>query len=111
MRRLPFYFVEKALPPLLSRVIGPGLRAPFLRFARRTTADVVDDLGASRELRAVLTAQWGDYGLPPGQSSWGVHAVIAEHYFEGAAYPIGGASQIAASVLPTIERAGGAVVV
>jgi all-trans-retinol 13,14-reductase len=111
LRRLPFYFVEKALPPLLGRVLGPGLRTPFLRFARRTTGNVLDDLGASRELKAVLTAQWGDYGLPPGQSSFGVHAVIADHYFDGAAYPIGGASRIAASVLPTIERAGGAVVV
>ena len=111
MRRLPLYFVEKALPPLLSRVLGPGLRAPFLLCGRRTTGMVLADLRASRELRAVLTAQWGDYGLPPGQSSFGVHAVIADHYFEGAAYPIGGASQIAASVLPTIERAGGAVVV
>jgi all-trans-retinol 13,14-reductase len=111
MRRLPFYFVEKTLPPRVSRILGPGLRAPFLRFARRTTGQVLDALGATRELKAVLTAQWGDYGLPPGQSSFGVHAVIAEHYFEGAAYPIGGASQIAASVLPTIERTGGAVIV
>jgi phytoene dehydrogenase-like protein len=111
MRRLPFYFVDKALPPLLSRILGPGLRTPFLRFARRTTGHVLDDLGVGRELRAVLTAQWGDYGLPPGQSSFAVHAAIADHYFEGAAYPIGGASRIAASVLPTIERAGGAVVV
>jgi phytoene dehydrogenase-like protein len=110
-RRLPLYFIEKGLSPLLSGILGPGLRAPFLRFARRTTGGVLGELGASRELRAVLAAQWGDYGLPPGQSSFGVHAVIAEHYFEGAAYPIGGASQIAASVLPTIERAGGAVVV
>jgi phytoene dehydrogenase-like protein len=111
LRRLPLYFVEKALPSLLGGILGPGLRAPFLRFARRTTGHMLDELGASRELRAVLTAQWGDYGLPPGQSSFGVHAVIADHYLEGAAYPIGGASQIAASVLPTIERAGGAVVV
>ena len=111
MRRLPFHFVEKTLPPLLSRIVGPGLRAPFLRFARHTTGQLLDQLGASRELTAVLTAQWGDYGLPPGQSSFGIHAVIADHYFGGAAYPIGGASQIAASVLPTIERAGGAVVV
>jgi all-trans-retinol 13,14-reductase len=111
MRRLPFYFVEKALPPFLSSILGRGLRAPFLRFARRTTGEVIDALGASRELKAVLTAQWGDYGLPPGQSSFGVHAVIADHYVDGAAYPIGGASRIAASVLPTIERAGGAVVV
>jgi all-trans-retinol 13,14-reductase len=111
MRRLPFYFVEKTLPPLLGGILGPGLRAPFLRFARRTTGQVLAQLGASRELTAVLTAQWGDYGVPPGQSSFGIHAVIADHYFDGAAYPIGGASQIAASVLPTIERAGGAVVV
>ena len=111
MRRLPLYFVEKTLPRLLSRVLGPGLRAPFLRFARRTTGDVLDDLAVSRELKAILTAQWGDFGLPPAQSSFGMHAVIAAHYFEGAAYPIGGASRIAASVLPTIERAGGAVVV
>jgi phytoene dehydrogenase-like protein len=111
VRRLPLYFIEKALPPLFSSILGGGLRAPFLRCARRTTGAVVDELGASRELKAVLTAQWGDYGLPPGQSSFGVHAVIAEHYVDGAAYPIGGASQIAASLLPTIERAGGAVVV
>ena len=111
MRRLPYYFVEKTLPPLVSRILGPGLRAPFLRFARQTTGMVLDELGASQELKAVLTAQWGDYGLPPGQSSFGIHAVIADHYFEGAAYPVGGAGRIAASVLPTIERTGGAVVV
>ena len=111
LRCLPFYFVEKSLPRFLSSMFGRGLRAPFLRFARRTTAEVLDSLGASRELRSVLTAQWGDYGLPPGQSSFGMHAVIAEHYVDGGAYPIGGASQIAASVLPTIERAGGVVAV
>src|ERR1700730_17268521 len=86
MRRLPFYFVEKTLPALLSRILGPGLRAPFLRFARRTTGQVLAQLGASRDPTAVLTAQWGDYGLPPGQSSFGIHAVIADHYFDGAAY-------------------------
>ena len=111
MRRLPLFFAEKTLPALVGRILGPGLRAPFLRFARRTTGQVLNGLGASRELIAVLTAQWGDYGLPPGQSSFGIHAAIADHYFDGAAYPIGGASRIAASVLPTIERAGGAVVV
>ncbi|HEY1303236.1 MAG TPA: NAD(P)/FAD-dependent oxidoreductase [Vicinamibacterales bacterium] len=111
VQRVPFYYVEKSLPRFLGSIFGRGLRAPFLKFARRTTADVLDALGASRELRGVLTAQWGDYGLPPGQSSFGMHAVIAEHYFDGAAYPIGGASQIAAGVLPVIERSGGTVAV
>jgi len=38
-------------------------------------------------------------------------AAVASHYLDGAAYPVGGASQMARSVLPTIEEEGGAVVV
>ena len=111
LRWVPLFYAEKTLPPALSGVFGTALRAPFLRWAQQTTGDVLDDLGISPGLKAVLTAQWGDYGLPPGQSSFAIHAMVAAHYFEGAAYPVGGASQIAASLVPTIERAGGAVVV
>jgi all-trans-retinol 13,14-reductase len=58
----------------------------------------------------VLAGQYGDYGLPPGQASFFMHALLVEHYLGGAAYPVGGASRIAATMLPAIERAGGAVV-
>jgi all-trans-retinol 13,14-reductase len=109
--RLPLFFAEKLLPPVAAAVTGAALRAPFLRYARRTTGEVLDGIGMSRELKAVLTAQWGDYGLPPALSSFGIHAIVAHHYVEGAAYPIGGSRQIAASLLPTIERNGGMVVV
>jgi len=111
LRRMPFFFADKILPPALSGLFGGALRAPFLSLARRTTARVLDDIRVSPELRAVLTAQWGDYGLPPKQSSFGIHALVTSHYFQGAAYPVGGAGRIAESLLPTIERAGGAVVV
>ena len=111
IRTLPLFYAEKVMPSPMARALGGCLRAPFLRSARQTTGQALDDFGASRELAAVLTAQWGDYGLPPGQSSFGMHAIIASHYFDGAAYPVGGASQIARSLLPTIERSGGAVVV
>ena len=111
LRGMPLFFAEKMLPPIPSRLLGAALRAPFLSLARRTTASVLDDFRASPELRAVLTAQWGDYGLPPKQSSFGIHAIVTSHYFDGAAYPIGGAGQIAESLLPTIEGAGGTVVV
>jgi all-trans-retinol 13,14-reductase len=36
--------------------------------------------------------------------------MIAEHYFEGASFPVGGAPSIAASVAPTIESGGGQIV-
>jgi len=58
----------------------------------------------------VLTGQYGDYGLPPGEASWFMHAMLVGHYLNGAAYPVGGSSRIAATILPGIERAGGAVV-
>jgi all-trans-retinol 13,14-reductase len=105
------YFASKALPRPLERLAGGLMRARFLRHSDRTTAEVLRSLGCSAELAGVLTGQWGDYGLPPGQSSFGVHALIVEHYLEGAAYPVGGASAIFASILPAVEGTGGKVLV
>jgi all-trans-retinol 13,14-reductase len=105
------FFAEKVLPAPLARVAGPLLRRRFLSFARRTTGETLARLTNNRELIAVLTGQWGDYGLPPGQSSFGMHATIADHYLEGAFYPVGGASRIAASIAPALERAGGRILV
>jgi all-trans-retinol 13,14-reductase len=104
------YWAEKAIPEPAARLVGGLLRSGFLKFASRTTAQVLASLTRNRELTAVLTGQWGDYGLPPAQSSFGAHAIVAQHYFEGAGYPIGGASEIAASIAPAIERAGGEII-
>jgi all-trans-retinol 13,14-reductase len=110
-RASQLYFTEKALPAPLAWLAGPLLRRSFLRYASRTTADVLGDLTQNRQLIGVLTGQWGDYGLPPAQSSFGIHALVAQHYFEGAAYPVGGASRIAAAIAPVIEGAGGKILV
>lgn len=58
-------------------------------------------------LRAVVTSQWADYGLPPGESAFATHAVIANHYFNGAWYPNSGAGQIATATAAVIRAAGG----
>jgi all-trans-retinol 13,14-reductase len=105
------YFGEKAIPRPLARLAGGLLRAPFLRWASYSTLDVLRRFTENEELIAVLTAQWGDYGLPPAQSSFGVHAIVAAHYFNGASYPVGGAARIAETIAPAIERHGGKVVV
>jgi all-trans-retinol 13,14-reductase len=110
-RASSLFWAEKVVPPAIATVAGALMREPFLRYARRTTADVLCDLTANRELRAIFTAQWGNYGLPPGQSSFAMHAIIAHHYLEGAAYPAGGAASIAAAIAPAIEGAGGTIVV
>jgi all-trans-retinol 13,14-reductase len=38
-----------------------------------------------------------------------MHALIAKHYLAGGAYPVGGSSDIARSIIPTIQRSGGDV--
>ena len=58
-------------------------------------------------LRAVLASQWADYGLPPNQSAFLTHAVIASHYLNGAWYPKGGAGEIAKATATIIRAAGG----
>ena len=59
------------------------------------------------QLRAVVTSQWADYGMPPGQSAFATHAVIATHYLNGAWYPNGGAGQIAKAAGAIIRATGG----
>ncbi len=105
------YFGEKALSQLVSTVAGPFMRAPFLRFARRTTLDVLQSLTSDPMLIGVLTGQWGDYGLPPAQSSFAMHAILVRHYLGGGAYPVGGAAEIAAGIAPSIERNGGEILI
>ena len=104
------YYAEKAVPAPLAALAGGLMRAPYMRWARRTTLQVLKSLTANQELIGVLTGQWGDYGLPPAKSSFAIHATIAEHYFDGGSYPVGGAAAIAAAIVPQIESCGGSVV-
>jgi all-trans-retinol 13,14-reductase len=105
------YFAEKVMPRFPAFLAGGLLRAPFMRWAKQTTAEILGGLTANQELKGVLTGQWGDYGLPPKQSSFGIHAIIANHYFNGAAYPVGGASRMAETMAPVIAQNGGQIVV
>ena len=77
------YYAEKAIPAPVAALVGSLMRAPYMRWAKRTTGEVLEGLTANRELIGVLTGQWGDYGLPPARSSFAIHATIAEHYFAG----------------------------
>ena len=108
-RTMGAYFAEKAVPGLVSKLAGGRMRRGALAWSRRTTREVLEELTDDRELIGVLTAQWGDYGLPPGRSSFLMHAAVARHYLEGAAYPVGGASALAGAVAPLIESTGGAI--
>jgi all-trans-retinol 13,14-reductase len=107
---MPFQ-ASKTLPGPAAALAGPLLRRDFRRWSDRTTREVLEELTDNQRLIAVLTAQLGDYGLPPAESSFAMHAMVASHYFRGGFYPVGGSAVFAESIIPVIEKAGGTVLV
>ncbi len=97
------WFASKQMP----QVLGKLLLWAGGRDAQRTTRDVLAETIDDPELRGILASQWGDYGLPPAQSSFGIHALIVKDYLNGGWVPVGGAQQLAQAIVPIIEAAGG----
>lgn len=75
--------------------------------ASQLTKDYLDSKFKSKELKALLTSQWGDCGLPPSRSPFCLHAMVVTHYFGGGYYPVGSAKSIADSIVPIIRSKGG----
>jgi len=105
------FYLEKTLPNFLSSLFGFFLRKPYLKYTSKTTHEVLNSITKNKELIKVLTAQYGDYGLPPKLSSFAMHASVVKHYFKGGSFPVGGSSQIVKTIDPVIENSGGQIVV
>jgi all-trans-retinol 13,14-reductase len=104
------FFLLKVMKPVwLAKFVGRYFCDDYYRYIDLTTKEVVDNLIKNRRLRAVLCGQFGDVGQLPSESSFFMHASIANHYLEGGWYPIGGSSVFANNIIPTIEKAGGRV--
>ncbi len=100
------YMVSLLLPRVLRLLLSP-IFFRTSRLAKQSLRSVLDNNFKDPRLKAVLASQWGDYGLPPGQSSFFIHAVIAEHYLNGGFYPEGGAATIAKSIQEIVESRSG----
>lgn len=101
-----------------SRAAPSSIQFPLRLATRRlralgmlTTKAYLDRLFRDPRLKALLTSQWGDYGLLPSESAFGYHAGVTASYFHGAWYPIGGSAAIARAIVPIITRHGGACLV
>ena len=86
----------------------PGA-ASVLRWARATGKDFLDAHLSDPILRAVLSGQAGDHGLPPSQASAFMHAGITYHYLNGGYYPLGGAFTLPRAFVRALKRAGGEI--
>jgi len=101
----------------MARVMKPwqrSLAAPFMKWKMpdvmlRNTYEVLSELTNDPDLIATICGQWGDMGLPPKQSAFVAHSMIARHYLYGGYYPVGGSWKIAECIIPQVQKSGGDV--
>lgn len=105
----PRFFLGLALPRTLGRLYARLRRWWLPKECFQTTREVLDGITGNEKLKAVLVGQWGDYGLPPAESAFVMHAMVAKHYLAGGAYPVGGSWAIAKHIIPVIQQSGGEV--
>ena len=101
------FYAEKAMGGIAGFVAAPFMRRAHLAYTRKTTHEVMRGITSNQKLIGVLTGQYGDYGLPPKQSSFAMHASVAKHYFFGGNYPIGGSARFVETIAPKITAGGG----
>ncbi|MBW2244508.1 MAG: NAD(P)/FAD-dependent oxidoreductase [Deltaproteobacteria bacterium] len=113
LKRFPLFVLSKAFPAWLRRpwhrfVLGET----WQRYAGRTVQEVLEEITDDPRLAGLLAGPWMDTGAPPGRASFLLGACVARGLsIEGGAYPVGGSTQLAKTLVPVIEAAGGRVLV
>lgn len=102
------YFIEKTLIATMSSLLGNFMRKAAMKY-NRPTLDILHEITKNKKLIAVLTGQYGDYGSPPAEGSFLMHAMLVKHYINGGCYPVGGSKSIFNAIAPTVLKAGGAI--
>lgn len=102
-------YAMRAMPEALAHVYHFWRGRAIQRWSGRTTQQVLQELITDERLRGVLAAQCGDYGGPPSESSFAMHATVMRHYLDGAYYPVGGAGVFAQQLGAVIKRHGGEI--
>jgi all-trans-retinol 13,14-reductase len=99
--------MAQAMPAALGRLLRAAVRRREA-LALTTTGAYLSEHVRDPQLRAVLASQWGDYGLPPAESAFAIHALVTASFLRGGYYPVGGARSIAKSVADIVTGHGGA---
>lgn len=106
-RKVQLELINRVARPNAALLSTHRLAPSVPMWAQKTTRQTLEELGFGPLELAVLCGQYGDYGPPPARSSFALHAAVADHYLEGAYYPLDGSSQFAHHIAPLIEAAGG----
>lgn len=113
LKKFPLFVMSKAFPSWLQKLWHRFvLGKTWKRYAGRTVKEVLEEITDEPRLAALLAGQWMDTGSPPDRVSFMMGMCVARGLaIEGGAYPVGGSTSLAKSLVPVIEKAGGRVLV
>lgn len=97
------WYISKQFPDRLAKRVSYGRK-----LAMRNTKQYLDELFDDPFLKAIVTAQWPDFGTPPHQSALAFHAIVATAFYSGGFYPVGGPNSLIDGAVAQIENQGGA---
>lgn len=106
-----YYMLKVFKPVWLANMIDLVFNREFYAYSTRSAYDVVSEFFSDPELIDVICALSIDGGPRSQKQSFLIHAGIISHFLNGGYYPIGGPGVIAQKMIPTIEKAGGKVLV
>jgi phytoene dehydrogenase-like protein len=94
---------------LTEKLTLPWRLRTLLRYGFSPLDRVLDKFTKDPLLRAILSMQAGDHGMPPSTAPTALHASVQGHYFDGAWYPKGGAKAIPRAFIRQLRLHGGAI--
>jgi all-trans-retinol 13,14-reductase len=106
-----FFMAKIIRPSWLADIVLKYFCNDYYKWVNTTTYQILSAMTNNKKLISVLCGQFGDQGRTPKTSSFFMHASIVNHYLKGAWYPRGGSAEFANKIIPTIEKAGGRVLV
>jgi ferredoxin-NADP reductase/phytoene dehydrogenase-like protein len=107
-RALLLLAIARSLPRPIAAVAEVAIRATAPGAFRTTAQEMARLFPHAPELRTLLTATWGDFGVP-SRTAFAHHATVALHYLDGAMHPIGGSARIAEGAVAALRAAGSEV--
>lgn len=109
---IPMFVLSKLFPLWLQKLLAPVLLKTFREYGSKTTEQFLKSIVRSPRLASLLGSLWIDTGSPPHRASFMMTAAVVWGFPEkGGAFPRGGTQAMSASLIPTIERSGGRVLV
>jgi len=106
----------KSLPlPIVRFLVWTGLHRwidkGYHELCMTTVREGLEQLTSNKELQAILSYNWGDYGCEPARAAFVMQLLVSAVFLDGGYYPRGGPSVIPNKIIKQILMCDGKVLV